>query len=321
MEEIGDDLGDVNIYAIPPIDENDTDQDSDASDEEHEGNLNHLGRKLLCTEAEIHIQNDDVDSDDEPLAKYQRTSTSRNRNNNNFWRKIDPSYTIVTQCEAIPISVEAQNCKTPIEFFELFFTDDLLSHIADQSNLYALQKNTNLDISSEELKVFLGALLLSGYAKYPNRRFYWSDNMDSPQILSNSMRLKRFEKILANIHLNDNTQFQAIDRLYKLRPLITHLNEAFLKHGGLDENLSIDESMIPYYGKHFAKQYIRGKPIRFGFKNWALNSSEGYLYQFDIYMGKNSESTSQGFGVGGDKVIDLLTKSNVPHDKGFKVRI
>ncbi|CAI6371246.1 unnamed protein product [Macrosiphum euphorbiae] len=29
---------------------------------------------------------------------------------------------------------------------------------------------------------------------------------------------------------------------------------------------SIDESMVPYFGRHGCKQFIRGKPIRFGFK-------------------------------------------------------
>ena len=46
--------------------------------------------------------------------------------------------------------------------------------------------------------------------------------------------------------------------------------------------------MIPYYGKHYAKQFIRGKPIRFGFKNWALCTSSGYMMAFDIYVGKQS---------------------------------
>lgn len=46
---------------------------------------------------------------------------------------------------------------------------------------------------------------------------------------------------------------------------IKHLNVSYLRHDGIEENLSVDESMIRYYGKHYAKQYIRGKPIRFGF--------------------------------------------------------
>jgi hypothetical protein len=30
-------------------------------------------------------------------------------------------------------------------------------------------------------------------------------------------------------------------------------------------NLSIDEAMVSYYGHHSAKQYMKGKPIKFGF--------------------------------------------------------
>ena len=28
----------------------------------------------------------------------------------------------------------------------------------------------------------------------------------------------------------------------------------------------MNETMIPYYGNHISKQYIQGKPIRYGFK-------------------------------------------------------
>ena len=42
--------------------------------------------------------------------------------------------------------------------------------------------------------------------------------------------------------------------------------------------------MIPYYRKHYAKQFIWCKPICFGFKNWALYTSSRYMMAFDIYM-------------------------------------
>ncbi len=53
------------------------------------------------------------------------------------------------------------------------------------------------------------------------------------------------------------------------------------------ENLNFDKSMIRYYGKHGCKQFIRGKPIGFGYKMWCLNSKNGYLVNFDLYRGKN----------------------------------
>ena len=39
----------------------------------------------------------------------------------------------------------------------------------------------------------------------------------------------------------------------------------------------IDELMIPYFGRNRAKQFVSGKPIRFGHKIWALTTPSGYL--------------------------------------------
>ena len=49
------------------------------------------------------------------------------------------------------------------------------------------------------------------------------------------------------------------------------------QYGVLHEVLSIDESMMPYYRiGHSYKMFIKGKPIRFGYKLWCLCESEGY---------------------------------------------
>ena len=55
-----------------------------------------------------------------------------------------------------------------------------------------------------------------------------------------------------------------------------HINDAFkLMPKGTE--LSVDESIIPYYGRHGAKQFIKGKPIRFSFKLWVLAKPKGYI--------------------------------------------
>ena len=43
--------------------------------------------------------------------------------------------------------------------------------------------------------------------------------------------------------------------------------------------------MIKYYGKHGCKQFICGKPIRFGYKAWCLNQTNGYLVNLELYQG------------------------------------
>ncbi|XP_055309657.1 piggyBac transposable element-derived protein 3-like [Sitodiplosis mosellana] len=48
--------------------------------------------------------------------------------------------------------------------------------------------------------------------------------------------------------------------------------------------------MIAYYGKHGCKQFIKGKPIRFGYKVWSQCTPSGYLVNFEIYQGSNPRS-------------------------------
>ena len=48
---------------------------------------------------------------------------------------------------------------------------------------------------------------------------------------------------------------------------------------------SIDEQMIPYFGMHSAKQTMRNKAIRFGYKNFILSSADGYPYYIIPYAG------------------------------------
>lgn len=101
----------------------------------------------------------------------------------------------------------------------------------------------------------------------------------------------------------------------KIRPLITMLNERclmYFKKIMKQQHLSIDESMIPYYGGHGAKQFIRGKPIRFGYKMWVLATPLGYCVQFEPYQGANGRQANAdeypGIGMGGAVVVDLISE-------------
>ncbi len=72
------------------------------------------------------------------------------------------------------------------------------------------------------------------------------------------------------------------------------------------EKLSIDESMVPYFGKHSAKMYIKGKAIHFGYnKLWAICGADGYPYKLKIYTGKDSTRWSEE-PLGPQMVNDLL---------------
>ena len=73
----------------------------------------------------------------------------------------------------------------------------------------------------------------------------------------------------------------------KVKPLYDILNEKLRRFNVVYVDLSIDESMMPYYGSHSCKQFIREKPIRFGYKLWVLASSTGLPYHIEIHKGKS----------------------------------
>ena len=51
-------------------------------------------------------------------------------------------------------------------------------------------------------------------------------------------------------------------------PLIDKVNEQCLADYLPEQSVSIDESMVPYFGRHGCKQYMRNKPVKFGYKFW-----------------------------------------------------
>ena len=84
------------------------------------------------------------------------------------------------------------------------------------------------------------------------------------------MTRNRFEELMENIHIADNDNLAPNDRMAKVCPLFTALNSKFITHFPRQQDLSVDDSVVPYYGRHSAKQYIRGKPIHFGYKVWSI---------------------------------------------------
>lgn len=124
----------------------------------------------------------------------------------------------------------------------------------------------------------------------------WSTDDDlRNEMVFNAMRRHRFEQILRSLHFEDRLRAPAvvIDKMWKLRPLLYRVKANMIKHFHPEENLSFDESMIAYYGRHGCKQFIKGKPIGFGYKVWALCTPSGYIVNFEVYQGANTVTTTE----------------------------
>ena len=62
---------------------------------------------------------------------------------------------------------------------------------------------------------------------------------------------------------------------------------------------------------HSTKMFMKGKPIKFGYKFWCLCSDDGYLYNFAPYLGKENEPNNEPLGI---RVIKNLT-SIIPKEE------
>ena len=69
--------------------------------------------------------------------------------------------------------------------------------------------------------------------------------------------------------------------------------------------------MVPYYSRHGDKQFIRGKPVRFGFKLWAAASSDRSLLFAEPYCGTHTGITDRGLGQRGNVVLECVEKLNL----------
>lgn len=210
---------------------------------------------------------------------------------------------------------------TPTELFETFFTDDIWQHIQLETTKYALFLNfPDPKISIADLKCFFGILILSGYNVLPGKKFYWDKGSDmNNQLVSESMRRDRFVQIMRFLHYADSSQVSDIDKLWKIRPVVTMLQKNFLDNFVPTEYMNYDESMVKYYGKNSMKQCIKEKPIPFGYKIWCLNAANGYLTAFEIYQGKCKDTAKEEYIKKYGKstaplvsMLDLLPEKDLP---------
>ena len=203
--------------------------------------------------------------------------------------------------------MDTANLTEPIDFFELFFTEDLYALIVHQTNLYA-----------QQFKTFLGLTLLMGIVKKNELRSYWStDPIHHMPVFSAAMTRARYEVIMRFMHFNDNSLSRPRgdpehDRLHKIRPLINHLSQRFTDVYTPHQNICVDESLIHFTGRLAFKQFIPSKRARYGVKLYKLcERATGYTYKFRIYEGKDTTVEPVGcpdyIGSSGKVVWDLVS--------------
>lgn len=311
------------IFIAPPDPAILTDEDS--GDEDGVGDYDNLSKRQLLADAEIRTLSGNVIG--ERMEEITSLGTHSNTGEtaaeeSTFFKKYelpklsDPkewvSGDFATNKRSFPEGDYSQfENKTVIDLFEMFIDTEIIEFLVQEASKYALFKNyLDPKVSQEEMKCFIAILILSGYNDLPSKRMYWEQRLDTRnELVYNAMRRNRFEQILRCVHLASNDNFTQNDKLWKIRPFVNLIKDRCRKFFVPEKDLAFDESMVKYYGKHSCKQFIRGKPIRFGYKVWSLNTSMGYLIDFEIYQGKSitpDADIEKSFGKAAAPLIKII---------------
>ncbi|XP_053305988.1 piggyBac transposable element-derived protein 4-like [Spea bombifrons] len=269
---------------------------------------------------------------DEPAAKRSHTtdpSPAADAGDGEVWVPPNQTSPVIPPFTATPgIKVDVAGF-TPVQYLDLFLGEYILTMIASQTNIYAanyiaahptcsFSKQQNWDpTDAMELRRFWALTLCMGIIKKPSIRSYWSkDIVMSTPIFPHTMPRLRYEMLLGFLHFNDNSQCPPkedprYDRLYKIRPLLTHFQARFAELYTPQQNLAIDESLMKFKGRLAFKQYIPSKRSRYGVKFYKLCESEsGYVHAFRIYEGKDCHLDPPGcpeyLGTSAKIVWDLM---------------
>ncbi|KAG8237441.1 hypothetical protein J437_LFUL016253 [Ladona fulva] len=153
----------------------------------------------------------------------------------------------------------------------------LLSNTGGKRSMIHNWKDTN----SSEVKKFIAVVMMMGINHIPHMRLYWSQNA----LYRNEFIAKTMQRESKNVN-----------RLSKVKPLLDVICCNFKKTLTPGESVVIDESMIPWRGRLFFRQYIPGKAHKYGVKCYKVCTPEGYTYNMNIYSGKNESTGSSCFG-------------------------
>ncbi|XP_058805486.1 piggyBac transposable element-derived protein 3-like [Phymastichus coffea] len=116
-----------------------------------------------------------------------------------------------------------------------------------------------------------------------------------------------FDEIKSNLKYSNPEEEDKDDRIWRIRKIVDIFNKNIKRFNFFLTTLSIDEMMAKYYDRWVLKQFIKGKPIRFGIKLWALCSYSGFLFHFEIYCGKNAkDNLLPNIALGSRVVLQML---------------
>ncbi|XP_063230174.1 piggyBac transposable element-derived protein 2-like [Bacillus rossius redtenbacheri] len=307
-------------FAVPE-DSDDSDLDDSDADPDYLPSTSGQQRQALrSTSGNVLSDNSDSSDVSSDESTPVGATTAKIAQSSLHWEKVSQENS-EKQSPSCNLREVYSEVESPVYYFRMFFDEDVLDNIMEQSNLFSVQKNPNrpLNVDTNEIEVFMGSCIFMSVFGLPRSRMFWANNT-RVETVANVMPRDRWEFIKSCVHFNDNTKLPSrndpnCDRLFKVRPLVDEMQKKF-KNLPLRQMLCVDEQIIPYKGKSALKQYNPKKPHKWGYKEFILSDSNGLVHNLEMYTG--SIAPVEGIpdiGPSGNIVLRLL--ENVPRHEGY----
>ena len=213
------------------------------------------------------------------------------------------------------------NSGTKFNLFISMLPDNAIFDITRFTNENLAKKNLKIEkITESDLLNFIGLCIVSGTYKtgMENLDMLYDSELGIP-IFQKTMPKYKFEIIAANITFSSQSSrseryhSKKNDKLIYIRDFF----EAFRQKAKLfykpSTNLTVDEQLVPFRGRVNFKQYIPMKPSKYGIKIFLLcDSFTYYVYNADIYLGKNYNNESNAKNIGENTVMRLMEGFDLP---------
>jgi hypothetical protein len=158
----------------------------------------------------ISFQQDDSDSseDDLPVSHFAPAATaaveSTAKQRNYRWGKKNFLQKNTVFLGREPAPPADMGVKTPLQYFQIFLTDNMLENLCEHTNLYSMQRTgKSMLTTKKEIEMMIGMYLRMGLVKMSGVRQYWEAGT-AYQPVCGVMSRNRFKQLLSNLHSIDN---------------------------------------------------------------------------------------------------------------------
>jgi len=207
---------------------------------------------------------------------------------------------------------------SPFQLFQLFFTIEDITTLIEQSNPRAIARGFR-PLKVSEFYRYLGCLIYMGVYKYPEIRDYWRRNVSGARLGLSRDRFSEIQAVFTFRNPETNPKQADDPWWFRLEPLASNIRRSCQRYWIPGAKVAIDEGMVAYHGhtRHTIK--APHKPIKQGFKFWALGD-HGYIYSWLWYSRTDgTEATRRSRTLAETQNLVLNLAQKLPRNIGYNL--